>query len=72
MSNTKNLANLAAALDDGTANQLLKSTGSGGVDFTSIKTVGGESILGSGDIAAGVVALEVPQVVQIRRVQGPM
>jgi len=35
MSNTKNLADLAAALDDGTSGQLLKSTGSGGVAFAS-------------------------------------
>ena len=34
MSNTKNLANLAAALDDGTSGQVLQSTGSGGVQFT--------------------------------------
>ena len=33
MSNTKNLANLAAALDDGTSGQVLQSTGSGGVQF---------------------------------------
>ena len=33
MSNTKNLANLAAALDDGTSGQVLQSTGSGGVAF---------------------------------------
>ena len=33
MSNTKNLANLAAALDDGTNGQVLQSTGSGGVAF---------------------------------------
>ena len=30
---TKNLANLAAALDDGTSGQVLQSTGSGGVQF---------------------------------------
>jgi len=34
MSNTKNLANLAAALDDGTSGQVLQSTGSGGVQFS--------------------------------------
>ena len=33
MSNTKNLANLASALDDGTSGQVLQSTGSGGVQF---------------------------------------
>ena len=33
MSNTKNLAALAAALDDGTSGQVLQSTGSGGVAF---------------------------------------
>ena len=33
MSNTKNLADLAAALDDGTSGQVLQSTGSGGVQF---------------------------------------
>lgn len=33
MSNTKNLASLAAALDDGTSGQVLQSTGSGGVQF---------------------------------------
>ena len=33
MSNTKNLANLASALDDGTSGQILQSTGSGGVAF---------------------------------------
>jgi len=33
MTNTKNLANLAAALDDGTSGQVLQSTGSGGVQF---------------------------------------
>lgn len=33
MSNTKNLANLAAVLDDGTSGQVLQSTGSGGVQF---------------------------------------
>jgi len=33
MSNTKNLANLASALDDGTSGQVLQSTGSGGVAF---------------------------------------
>ena len=33
MSNTKNLANLATALDDGTSGQVLQSTGSGGVAF---------------------------------------
>ena len=33
MTNTKNLANLAAALDDGTSGQVLQSTGSGGVAF---------------------------------------
>ena len=35
MSNTKNLANLAAALDDGTSGQVLQSTGSGGVTFAA-------------------------------------
>lgn len=33
MSNTKNLANLASVLDDGTNGQVLQSTGSGGVAF---------------------------------------
>jgi hypothetical protein len=33
VSNTKNLANLASALDDGTSGQILQSTGSGGVAF---------------------------------------
>jgi hypothetical protein len=33
MTNTKNLASLAAALDDGTSGQVLQSTGSGGVQF---------------------------------------
>lgn len=33
MSNTKNLANLAAALDDASSGQVLTSTGSGGVAF---------------------------------------
>lgn len=35
MSNTKNLAHLAAALDDGTSGQVLQSTGSGGVSFVA-------------------------------------
>jgi hypothetical protein len=34
MSNTKNLANLASVLDDGTSGQVLQSTGSGGVQFS--------------------------------------
>ena len=33
MSTTKNLANLASVLDDGTSGQVLQSTGSGGVQF---------------------------------------
>lgn len=33
MSNTKNLASLAAVLDDGSSGQVLQSTGSGGVQF---------------------------------------
>jgi hypothetical protein len=33
MTNTKNLASLAAVLDDGTSGQVLQSTGSGGVQF---------------------------------------
>ena len=33
MSNTKNLANLASVLDDGSSGQVLQSTGSGGVAF---------------------------------------
>ena len=37
MSNTKNLANLAATLDDASSGQVLQSTGSGGVQFAEFE-----------------------------------
>ena len=41
MTNTRNLAKLAAALDDGTSGQVLTSTGSGGVTFSAASGGGG-------------------------------
>jgi len=48
MSNTKNLASLAAALDDGTSGQVLQSTGSGGVSFVAA----GSSVTAVQDLTA--------------------
>jgi len=48
MTNTKNLANLAAALDDGTSGQVLQSTGSGGVSFVAA----GSSVTAVQDLTA--------------------
>ena len=41
---------------DGTSNQLIKTDGSSALSFTSIKTVGGASLIGSGDVGTITVA----------------
>ena len=54
MSNTKNLANLAAALDDGVSGQVLTSQGSGAVAFTNASGGGSMTVYATLDALAAV------------------